>query len=66
MKDAKRPGVKGTAPSGGERRARLAAALRDNLRKRKSQSRARASAEAPRSDPLPPGESPSERSAKRE
>ena len=56
MEDVKRPGAKGTAPSGGERRARLAAALRDNLRKRKAQARARASAEATHPDPLPPGE----------
>ena len=56
MEDAKRQGAKSTAPSGDERRARLASALRDNLRKRKAQARARASAEATHPDPLPPGE----------
>jgi hypothetical protein len=44
MDDTKPPGAK-TTPSpteGAERRARLAAALRENLRKRKAQARARA------------------------
>jgi hypothetical protein len=45
MDDANQPpSAKGTPPpaGGAERRARLAAALRENLRKRKAQARARA------------------------
>jgi hypothetical protein len=42
--DSKRQGCEGGSPRAGspERRARLAAALRDNLKKRKAQLRARA------------------------
>jgi hypothetical protein len=56
MEDAKTPAPKTMARTSDERRARLAAALRDNLRKRKAQARARAIAEASRPDPLPAGE----------
>jgi hypothetical protein len=48
MKNTKPPGAKSPPrPAGGaERRARLAAALRENLGKRKAQARARATATA--------------------
>jgi hypothetical protein len=57
MKDAKTPAPKTMAGAGDERRTRLAAALRDNLRKRKAQARARAIAETgAHPEPRPPGE----------
>jgi hypothetical protein len=58
MEDAKRPASNSRTTTGDERRARLAAALRENLRKRKAQARARGIGEAgaeriPDPDPFP-------------